>query len=215
MDSTPNITSQSLWARDSFTLNSNLTLEGFPLGIPRTDWKSSYTPQMAFGLGHNSTILSVLKTAGKVSSRTWSFFWGLTGPTQNVQMDGSFVFGGYDRAKVKGKNYTRPLSTLKPTCTTGMLVTIVDIRLNFPNGSSPSLFTGPQSAAMSACIEPDFPVLMTMPYDPYYEYFSTLIGGTYIGRSFGINFYGMLYAPQNVYVYLHYLYVHRAPENRS
>lgn len=40
-------------------------------------------------------------------------------------------------------------------------------------------------------------------YDALYNYFSTLAGGTFIGHSFGGNFYGMLYEPQNVYVRLH------------
>lgn len=198
-DSTPNVTTQSLWAKDSLAFNSNLTLENFPLGIPRTDWGGFYDPQMVLGMGPNSTILSALKAAGKVSSRTWSFFWGLTGATPNVQMPGSFVLGGYDRAKVTGNNHTQPLSSLKPTCKTGMLVTIVDMQLNFPNGTSPSLFNGTLSAAMSACIQPDFPVIMTMPYDPYYAYFMELAGGTFLGRSLGVNYYGMNYAPQNVY----------------
>ncbi|KKA17825.1 hypothetical protein T310_8237 [Rasamsonia emersonii CBS 393.64] len=198
-DSTPNVTTQSLWAKDSLTFNSNLTLENFPLGIPRVDWGGFYDPQMVLGMGPNSTILNALKAAGKVSSRTWSFFWGLTGATPNVQMPGSFVLGGYDRAKVTGNNHTQALSSLKPTCKTGMLVTIVDMQLNFPNGTSPSLFNGTLSAAMSACIQPDFPVIMTMPYDPYYAYFMELAGGTFLGRSLGVNYYGMNYAPQDVY----------------
>jgi hypothetical protein len=124
-------------------------------------------------------------------------------------MPGNFVFGGYDRAKVTGANHTQSLSFVKPACASGMLVTIVDMQLNFPNGSSPSIFSGSQSAAISACIRPDFPTLMTLPYDPYFDYFQTVTGGTQIGRSLGVNFYGMLYAPDNVYAilfsFLHYI----------
>lgn len=110
-------------------------------------------------------------------------------------MDGNFVFGGYDRAKVSGANFTQGLIYSNPACSTGMLVTITDISLNWNNGTTTSLFDGTQSDAMSACIVPDYPVLMTIPYEPYFGRFTdyTANAVSSFGRSFGINFYGMLY----------------------
>jgi hypothetical protein len=74
-----------------------------------------------------------------------------------------------------------------------MLVTISDMVLNFAKGTSASLFNDIQSSAMSACIVPDYPVLMTIPREPWFEVFETLTGQTISDRSFGIYYYGMLY----------------------
>lgn len=179
---------------DNFTLSSNLTIGSFPLGIAQADWgEQGYHPQMALGLGSNSTILNVLKTSGQIASRSWSMFWGRTGATANTQLDGSFVFGGYDRAKVSGANYTQRLSSSEPNCGTSMVVTITNIVLNFANGTDASLFDGIQSSAIAACIVPDYPVLMTMPLDPYFSSFQTLTNASITDRSFGVYFYGMIY----------------------
>ena len=65
---------------------------------------------MPIGLGFNLTILNILKSAGHIGSRTWSLCWGLAGATAHAQVDGSLVFGGYDAGKVKGPNFTQPLT---------------------------------------------------------------------------------------------------------
>jgi hypothetical protein len=185
---------QCNYITDNFTLNSNVTVGDFPMGIALADWgEQGYYPQMAMGLGSNSTILSALKSSGQIGSRSWSMFWGRTGGTANTQLDGNFVFGGYDRAKVTGANYTRSLSTARENCSTNMLVTITDLVLNFPNGTDASLLGGVESAAIAACIVPDYPVLMTIPLDPYFSNFETLTNGSTIDRSFGLYYYGMLY----------------------
>jgi hypothetical protein len=90
-------------------------------------------------------------------------FWGRTGATADTQLDGNLVLGGYDRAKVvAGTNYTQRLSYARPACATAMLVTISDIVLHFANGTDASLFGGVQSSAITACIVPSYPVLMTI-----------------------------------------------------
>jgi hypothetical protein len=143
---------------------------------------------MTWGLGSNSTILNALKTSGQIASRSWS----RTGATTSTQLNGSFVFVGYDRAKVSGANYTRSLSSSKSSCSTSMLVTITDIVLYFPNGTGASLFDGAQSVAMAACIVPDYPVLMTMPLDSYFSSFESFTNTSFTDRSFGEYYYGML-----------------------
>lgn len=74
-----------------------------------------------------------------------------------------------------------------------MVVTISDITLNLANGSSASLFGGVNSAAVTACIDPDYPTLMAIPYDPYFTNFETITDTFITDRAFGINYYGMLY----------------------
>ncbi|KAL4773751.1 acid protease [Aspergillus nidulans var. acristatus] len=182
------------WVTDDLILNDNTTLTEFPFGIARDDWGAQgYHPQAAIGLGRNSTILNTLYSAGRIASRSWAMWWGRTGASMTTQQDGSFVFGGYDRAKTTGANYTDKLNYANSKCPTGMLVTISDMVLNFANGTSASLFNDIQSSAMSACIVPDYPVLMTIPREPWFEVFETLTGQTISDRSFGIYYYGMLY----------------------
>jgi len=36
------------------------------------------------------------------NARSYGFFWGHIGVQRHAQLDGSMVFGGYDRAKVRG-----------------------------------------------------------------------------------------------------------------
>lgn len=176
------------------TLSSNTTVEDFAFGIALKDWgEQGYHPQSALGVGRNSSILNSLKQAGQIASRSWSMFWGLEGATADTQMDGIFVMGGYDRAKTSGPNYTSSLSYTNANCLTGMVVTISDITLNLANGSSASLFGGVNSAAVTACIDPDYPTLMAIPYDPYFTNFETITDTFITDRAFGINYYGMLY----------------------
>lgn len=180
---------------DDLVLSSNVSLAKFPFGIPRMDWASPYHTQHAIGLGINSTILNALQSASQIGSRVWSMFWGLTGVSASVQMDGIFVFGGYDKAKVQGKNHTQALGSFD-RCGTGMLVTLSDMQLNFPNGTTETLLG---SGFLSACIVPDFPDLITIPLDPYYSSFEALTQTANVGRSYGVNFFGMLYNTSSVY----------------
>ncbi|PQE19414.1 Peptidase aspartic protein [Rutstroemia sp. NJR-2017a BBW] len=179
---------------DNYILNSNITKKDYPIGIARADWgEQGYYPQTAMGLGSNSTILNALSASGQIASRTWSMFWGRVGATSATQMDGSFVFGGYDRAKVSGQNHTQSLSTSKQSCPTGMLVTITDMTLNFSNGTDISLFDGAESTAISACLVPSYPVLMTIPLKPYFGNFESDTNQSMSLRTFGLYYYGLLY----------------------
>lgn len=189
---------QCSWVTDELGMGSSVRLDNFPVGVALADWgEQGYHPQVAVGLGRNSTVLSTLKTAGQIASRSWAMFWGRTGATKETQLDGSFVFGGYDRAKAVGENFTQPLVYSNSACATGMLVTVSDITLNFDNGTDASLFSGALSDAMAACIVPDYPVLMTIPYNPFFVHFEQLTNAFSFGRSFGIYYYGMTYKRSN------------------
>ncbi len=183
---------------DRLALNGTLGIDNFAIGVPLADWgQQGYHPMMAVGLGANSTILSTLKSAGKIASRSWSMFWGLDGVAQSSQMDGVFVFGGYDKAKLKGTGFTQPLDLSQTTCSSGIVVSITDMVLNFPNGTDASLFSGPKTQAILSCIVPDYPVLMTLPLDPYFDRFQVLTNTTLSDRSTGLVFFANRYSPDS------------------
>lgn len=140
------------------------------MGIAHSDWEAQiWKPQMSFGLGTNSTMLRVLRASKQIASRSWGFFWGF-GFGMPSQLDGNFVFGGYDRAKVTGKRYTAKFTPNEPECETQMVVDVSDLTLNFPNGTDVSIFpkTSPRPV-IRTCIVPFVPVLMAMPLKPYFN----------------------------------------------
>lgn len=179
---------------DTVILGSNFTLEDFPFGIVLSDWgEQGYYPQAALGLGPNSTLLSTLVDSGTISSRTWSWFWGLNGPTASEQLSGSLVLGGYDKAKVSGTGYTQTMSTDSARCDTGLFVSLTDVLVNFVNGTSSSIFPDSASSLLAACLDPAYPTLTTIPLDPYFGNFETLTSASISGHSKGLNWYNMRY----------------------
>ncbi|CAK7236425.1 hypothetical protein SBRCBS47491_009632 [Sporothrix bragantina] len=185
------------------TSSNSTTLSQFPFGVPLNDLgQQGYHPMNALGLGFNSTILQALKASGRIASRTWSMFWGLNGADATAQMEGIFVLGGYDKAKVvAGQTTTLPLADAGSVCPSRMVLSITDLVLNFSNGTNASLFPGTASTALQACITPDYPVLMTLPYDPYFKAIETLTNATIEQRSTGLVFFANRYLPgaKNVY----------------
>lgn len=176
---------------DEMKLSDNVSLSAFPMGIPREDWgQGGYYPMMAIGLGKNSSLLNALKSDGRIASRTWSMFHGWMGSSSTSQADGTFVFGGYARAKVSGRGHTS-LSD-RSDCASQLLITIDNMIFNFPNGTSASLFPT-DSHSMSACIIPDYPVLMTIASDPYLVKFQDLTQTELSDRSNGMSYYSLNY----------------------
>jgi len=150
----------------------------------------------AIGLGPASLLLDKLKSAGSIASRSWSFFWGQSNPGA-PQLDGSLVFGGYDRAKVTGQKYTLPLTRSNPDCQSELVVTVTDFVLNFPNGTNVSLFSGSKSNAISMCITPSLSALMRVPLKPYVETLLSLTNtsSSSLTRSMGTYFWNLQYKP--------------------
>lgn len=176
-----------VYGSDTLAVNSTLSLVNFPFGVNR----GNVDKQNSLGVGRNSTLLNALVSNGAISSRTWSFWNGWIGAETQHQMDGSFILGGYDAAKISGRNITLPFST-ENDCLRGYVVTISDIKLNLINGSTSSIFGPSHGAAMKACVAPDYPI-MSFSID-IWTAFVDASGVTEIGRSFGTNFYGMLIA---------------------
>lgn len=199
------IPSPSNWGQDNLGLGSDRAVQGFPLGLldPNINTHSLVIGlgRAALGLGKNSTVLSKLKSAGFIGSRTFGLWWGLAGATPAAQVEGSLVFGGYDAAKIKsgGKNHTGSI-TEATLCPSGMTIMIASMVLNFPNGTNPSLLDlSLGGALLQACICLQCSLVLMMPLDPYYQRFETLTNTHYIDRSMGINFFNMLYLSSDVY----------------
>lgn len=132
------------WAIDNLNVG-NVTLDQYPIGMPGFDYGTQNHPQGAIGLGPNSTLLSALKDAGHISSRSYGYWWGEDGATSNAQLDGSLVLGGYDAAKVQGSNITINLKTPSLSCMSGMHMTITDIVMRFPNSTRSSIIVSSAS----------------------------------------------------------------------
>lgn len=178
---------------DVLKINENITPDDFAIEVPIEDWEQQgYHPMMAIGLGDNSTLLRALKAGNHIASRTWGMFFGWTGDDPKNQLDGTLVFGGYDRAKVYGQGYTQDLAQYG-LCGTHMVVTVDDILLHFPNGTDVSIVASTPNGSFDACIVPDYPVMMTIAYDPYMTMFMEVTNTSLSQRTFGLAYYSLLY----------------------
>lgn len=166
---------KSIGGIDKLKLEGAVEITKFSFGIPTSNWDDSHTTLSALGLGRNSTYLNALRKAEQITSRVWSIFWGQFG--REKPFDGSLMLGGYDEAKVTGKNYTAPLiydHFDKPQgCYTGMRLTVRDITINFVGGTNASLFTA--GTALNFCIDPAHHLLMQAPTDVF-DKFKTIAG---------------------------------------
>ena len=201
-DTSENVTTTSpIWAQDTITLVSNVSVQHYPLNLLSAAYNGGAAgSRAALGLSSNSTILSTLKNAGTIGSRSYGFWFGLAGATPAAQMDGSLVLGGYDAAKItRDQNFTGSIAD-PLICPSGLSVTIESIVLNFPNGSNPNLLDPLYgSSPLQACVSTEAPVLMSIPLNPYFNRFEAFTDTQSIDRSVGINFFTMLFPPDNVY----------------
>jgi hypothetical protein len=139
---------------DTLKFGSETSLSSFAFGVPQADPGTGlYSSQAQLGLGRNSTFLRTLASAGGIGTRAYSLFWGLMGVKQT---QGSLVLGGLDKSLIADQdaNLTAQL-VYTAACPTGMLVTINDILLNWPNGTDQSIFGGSESEVFQACINPN------------------------------------------------------------
>lgn len=190
------LVSTSLGAIDTLSLNGSEALEKYPIGIPRLRWDHGYTFLHSLGMGSNSTYLNALRSAGRISSRVWSIFWGRMWIDE--PLDGSVVIGGYDSEKVIGENYTSALdySDIDGTsgCWTGMKVLVRDIQLNYRDGEDRSIF--PSNTALPLCIVPQRQFLFEAPTS-IYDAFIEATGMKKKGDSFGLHWSAELVDPNN------------------
>ena len=152
-------------------------MTSFPFHVPRFK-DDSNVHRNNLGLGPESTLLSKLHSAGKIASRSWSLFWGLTGLVE--QMDGSLILGGQDLAKTKGAVYTQTINT-NGQCAGGLIVTVTNIMMDV-NGTSTDLL---DSSSLLMCIRTDYE-LITIPNAVW-----TNMGFRFCEtRAYGLNIWG-------------------------
>lgn len=191
-----NLISSSLGGTDTLEFATDEPLEAFPIGIPRQRWDRGYTSLHALGVGSNSTYLRALVDANRIAAKVWSIFWGRMWGANSL-MDGSIVFGGYDRAKVIGRNLTQNLDFGSAGCWTGMRLNIRDIRVNPRSGSDKSLF--PPNTVLPVCLVPQRQLLLEAPADIYSNFENATLTSN-IGLSFGLHWGAHLFDTGTEYV---------------
>lgn len=158
------------WTEDTLTLG-NATLDSFLVGMPGFGAGEDFVTQPNIGLGRNSTILNALRAAGQIKSRTYSYWWGVNNAVSSRSVDGQLVFGGYDAAKIMGPNITRKLREPTVSCPSGMYLTITNMILDFPNGTTADMLA---PTALSACVRLDWPTVVSIPHEPFVARFESL-----------------------------------------
>ena len=163
--------------------------------MPGSDAVRGNVKQENLGLGRNSTLLNALYESKQITSHSYSWWWGQTGT--NDKMDGSIVLGGYDRAKVSGDNYTQSVAIPEFSCQSGMQVSISDLRLDFPNGTTASILQGPARKSIDACLEPHNPSVVML-QEQYITTFEELTGTHNVGSTASTDLTdGLLYESQH------------------
>lgn len=143
---------------DSLTRISDFQLRLDDVGSPVKTKESLETPaQMLLGLGPNSTLLTALKSAGRIASRSFAYSWrGRDGG------QGSLVLGGYDANRTIGNKTTLPLR-ITSKCPTGLM--IPDLALTvWPGALDPG---APSIISVSACLLPDSELFMATDSQAY------------------------------------------------
>ncbi|KAK3674248.1 hypothetical protein LTR78_005717 [Recurvomyces mirabilis] len=179
----------SAWLQDTLVINQTISLPSYPIGMPGLEW-SRASAQNLLGLGRNSTFLTRLKNYGHIGSRSYGFWWGQTGWSSNLQMDGQLVLGGYDAAKTTGPNYTFPLGAWTANCPSGIYLNVSDLSVVLNNGTKNSLT---KTATLQGCYRPDLPTMISINNDPYYDRWQQYTGLTRSGSSGGVDYNSILY----------------------
>ncbi|MCJ1438326.1 hypothetical protein MMC27_007714 [Xylographa pallens] len=164
------VTTGDQYGSDTLTFGAQ-NLSTYPIGLPLKENGLILDDLFdnSLGLGSNSTFLTALSNLGLIASRSFSIFWGLTGTNGNT--DGSLIVGGLDSAKMSGSGLTGTISPQNndavalwtDSCGTGLFVTVKDISLNLPNGSTSSILGGNFTQGLSMCIDPAYPGITLPP----------------------------------------------------
>jgi hypothetical protein len=112
-------------------------------------------------------------------------------------MDGNLVLGGYDAAKFTGDNYTEKILS-NSACPTSLVVIVTDIEIESA-GQRVSLLGEQLGNAVRFCIDLSYPII-TLPEaaGDIFRDRSTVVDK--LGRSLGLNLWGLLFAADSVYV---------------
>jgi hypothetical protein len=190
---------------DTVSINGAVTIPSFSLGIITNSTKF----RNVVGLGRSSSMLTALIRAKRLSSRRWSLFTGWAGDSKDTQLDGSLILGGYDSAKIEPKNLLTQVLMDNKLCPSGLMITVVDILVNYSNGESESVMVDTGLSNNNACIGPDYPLIDMA--GRIWDNFEKAAGGpavfvndtansSVLARSKGIFAGGMLGVADKVYV---------------
>lgn len=184
----------SSWAQDNLTIG-DATIKNYTIGMPGLEFGGAGNTPANLGLGQDSVLLQRLKDEGRIASRSWSFWWGVSNSESRSAMDGQIVLGGYDAAKVTGTPFTQPLREPTPNCYSGMMLSVNSLVLNFPNGTTQDLnsFT-----TFTSCIQMEGYGVMAVRADPYFWRFQEATQTQFIGKSTGTYWWNPLYSPEDV-----------------
>ncbi|KAH7079693.1 aspartic peptidase domain-containing protein [Paraphoma chrysanthemicola] len=165
------------WTTDKAILRdgtgSNVELNPADFGI-RAGTAHRYVNQGELGLGKNSTFLNALSSARKVSSKTWSFFWGVDAAISDSPRNGSLTLGGYDRALIgDAPNTTTTFTRDEWRCREGMVVELTGLALQSEGGGKQSILNG--SERIRACVVPTLSSLLTLP-ESYWDTMAKIMG---------------------------------------
>ncbi|KAJ4190946.1 hypothetical protein NW755_005161 [Fusarium falciforme] len=184
-------------------LGNELTLKSFPMAQPiaSEDTWGLYgaTSQHIIGVGTESTVLSALRNARRIVSRSVGYYWGMDSIGSKDDTPGSLVFGGYDRAKTYGDGDEMDFTLGKDSCRSKMMVSISGLSLNFRNGTDVSLFASSnQEKPLRACIVPQNPYIMSLNQEPYFDKLLDAIGSKFINssRMQGVDYQSALLDPE-------------------
>lgn len=166
---------------DIVHLNNTYDLYDYPIATTKGGMTLN-----SLGLAQDSTFLKTLIKKNAIISKTWSLFYGLTGATEDAQMDGVAVFGGFDKAKTKGSNETFPLD-YDSQCRTGMVATVTSIDVGFENGTEQNAF----GSRINMCLDPTFEIMTFTP--SILNQLKRKFGNKSFGTSTGMNVNGLLY----------------------
>ncbi|KAJ8111749.1 hypothetical protein OPT61_g5728 [Boeremia exigua] len=138
------------WTTDIVNLSDQSSLEEFEFGV-RGGNGQDFIFQGELGLGVDSNLFTSLKEARKISSRSYSFFWGSTVPDRS--RDGSLTVGGYDNSLLdNSSSTTTKFSRGERRCIEGMLVELTNLALLSSDGTRSDILAG--GDRLRACVTP-------------------------------------------------------------
>lgn len=178
----------------TFEIGTNTTLTEMPIKVAKTRQGAVN----GIGLTRNSSFLRRLKDGGFISSRSFSYWSGISSVEENRRRDGHVVLGGIDKGKTTGKSFTGDIRTGDASdCESGLILEIMEISMDLADGTSETVsdFNIPQPY----CLLPGMRV-MQMPravIDRYDEVMDIQFLEDY-GTDNLKSSHGRMYRPSNV-----------------
>lgn len=129
--------------------NQNLDLGQVEFGIQANASNTSLIHRGELGMGMNSTFMNALSSQNKISSKSWSFFYGNDPSFSDSPRNGSFIVGGYDEALIAGpQRSTAKFKRGDSRCMAGMLIDVTGIALQSTGAGKQDILQGGEKLQM-------------------------------------------------------------------